>query len=62
MRYLFLLVLLFSGCAHMRQSCSSYCFSRGGSCDHINPGMTRYNTTTGATEERPTEFVCRYEW
>lgn len=62
LRYLLLLGLLFTSCAHMRETCDSYCMRRGGVCSYVNQGWSKYNTVTGDTEERPTEFVCRYNW
>jgi len=60
--FLIVLFLSLSGCAHIRQSCDDYCTLRGGQCSHIEQGQTRYNTVTRDTEERPTVFVCRYNW
>lgn len=63
MRYLILIaLLLFSGCASVRikDTCDSYCLRTGGMCHHIEQGERRYNTVTGAYEEKPTYFECRY--
>lgn len=61
MKYLLILLLFFSGCAHIRPSCDEYCSYRGGKCEYIERGSTVYNTDTGQTEERPTKFVCSYD-
>ncbi len=53
-------ILMVSSCAHVRQTCDSYCLSNGGTCESIDHGTRRYNTESGAYDQRPTYFNCKY--
>ncbi len=48
------------GCAHLSDTCDSYCFRNGGQCSGVEYGTRRYNTKNGETQDRPTYFHCKF--
>ena len=52
--------LFLPSCAHLSDTCDSYCIRQGGQCAGVEFGRRRYNTKTGDYEEKPTYFNCRF--
>jgi hypothetical protein len=58
--FLMLLIGLIPCCAHLGDTCDTYCVRHGGQCAGVDYGTRRYNTSTGDYKEKPTYFNCRF--
>ncbi len=53
-------IFLCLSCAHISDTCDSYCLRHGGQCDGVDYGKSRYDTGTGDTKLKPTVFHCKF--
>ena len=47
-------------CAHLNDTCDTYCIRHGGQCAGVEYGTRRYNATTGDFKDKPTYFHCKF--
>jgi hypothetical protein len=55
-----ILVLACFSCAHISDTCDTYCLRHGGQCNGVEYGASRYDTITGDTKTKPTIFHCKF--
>jgi hypothetical protein len=63
-KFPFLLLVCISiflpSCAHLGDTCDTYCLRHGGQCSGIEYGSRRYNTDNGEHRDKPTYFNCKF--
>lgn len=54
------LLLMAPTCAHLGDTCDTYCVRHGGQCNGVEYGTRRYNTESGDYKDKPTYFNCKF--
>ncbi len=58
--HFFVALLISPSCAHLGDTCDTYCLRHGGQCAGVEYGKRRYNANTGDYKDRPTYFNCKF--
>lgn len=53
-------LLMSTSCAHLNDTCDTYCIRHGGQCAGVEYGTRRYNASNGDYKDRPTYFHCKF--
>ncbi len=52
--------VLIPSCAHLSDTCDTYCIRHGGQCAGVEYGTRRYNADTGNYKDKATYFHCKF--
>jgi len=52
--------LLLPSCAHLSDTCDTYCIRHGGQCSGVDYGTRVYNSNSGEFKDKPTFFHCKF--